>query len=442
VARATRARAEYGMSERDVLIVGGGGREHALAWKLRQSRDCGALYAAPGNAGMADLAACRAVPATDIDALVNLALDLHVDLVVIGPEAPLAAGLADRLEHAGVPVFGPSQGAARIESSKSFARNLMSRKNVPQPRYVVFQEAEPALDFLRELERGGATGAVVKAGGLAAGKGAMVCPEIDLARTAVRRVLVDREFGEAGAEVIIEELLVGEEASLFVITDGSTALPMLPAQDYKRALDGDHGPNTGGMGAFAPAPVLTPDLVEEAMSRIVRPTLEGLTEDGCPFRGCLYAGLMNTAAGLQVIEFNCRFGDPEAQVVLPLLETDLLDLFGAVSEGALSDRPLEWAPLRAVTVVLASGGYPDAYETGKRITGIEEAQLPKDVLLFHAGTARSDRVVVTAGGRVLNVTGLGDTFERARTHAYAAAEQIQFEGRQYRTDIAAGVSGR
>lgn len=421
-----------------ILVVGGGGREHALCWKLRQSPRCAALHAAPGNAGMADVAQCHAVSVTDLDGMLTLARDLAIDLVVVGPEVPLAAGLADRLTGEGIRVFGPSAAAARIESSKAYARDLMARMGVPQPRFASFTTVDAALGYLDTLEREGATAAVVKASGLAAGKGAIVCDTLEEARAATRELMLDRSLGEAGSEVVIEERLQGEEASLFVLTDGERALPLAAAQDYKRAYDGDQGPNTGGMGCYAPAPLLTEALRDEAMETIVRPTLRGLAEDGNPFRGCLYAGLMLTPGGLRVIEFNCRFGDPETQVVLPLLDEDLLELLNQVAEGRLQERELAWKDEKAVSVVLASGGYPGKYDTGKPIAGLAAAAA-RGATVFHAGTVQRNGEVHTAGGRVLNVTATAPTFAEAVERAYAAVGEIGFEGVEYRRDIAARV---
>jgi phosphoribosylamine--glycine ligase len=388
---------------------------------------------------MAEVAERHAVRVDDLNGLVTLAKTLGVGLVVIGPEMPLAAGLADLLAQAGIPAFGPTAAAARIESSKVFAREVMTRAGVPQPEYATFSEAAGALAYLDRLEARGISAAVVKASGLAAGKGAIVCDSLAAAREAVRALMVDASLGEAGDEVVIEECLVGEEASLFVLTDGRNAVPLLPAQDYKRAYDGDQGPNTGGMGSYAPAPVLSPELVADAMERVVLPTLRGLEAEGAPFQGCLYAGLMKTADGLKVIEFNCRFGDPETQVVLPLLDSDLLELLLACAEGRLGQPELRWKPGAAVTVVLASGGYPGAYETGKPIEGLEAAAAMDGVAVFHAGTALREGRTVTAGGRVLSVSALGAGFAEAIERAYAAVDRIGFEGREFRADIAARV---
>jgi phosphoribosylamine--glycine ligase len=427
------------MNPLNVLVVGSGAREHALAWKLSQSGRLGKLYAAPGNPGMASVAECVPIPVGNLDGLVEFAAAQKIGLVVVGPEVPLAAGLADRMATAGLATFGPTAAAARIESSKAYARDVMTRMGVPQPEYATFSASAAAVAYLDRLAASGATGAVVKASGLAAGKGAIVCETLEAARAAVRELMDENTLGAAGDEVVIEELLEGEEASLFVLTDGQHALPLVPAQDYKRVFDGDAGPNTGGMGSYAPAPVLTSELIDEAMERIVRPTLRGLSEDGAPFQGCLYAGLMKTAAGLKVIEFNCRFGDPETEVVLPLLASDLLDLLQACAEGRLEGHAVTWKSGSAVTVVLASGGYPGAYQTGKPIRGLEAAGALPGVVVFHAGTAAREGEVVTAGGRVLAVSAVGSTFAEAIDRAYAGAEQIAFEGRHYRTDIAARV---
>jgi phosphoribosylamine--glycine ligase len=426
------------MAKRNVLVVGSGGREHALAWKLRQSPECGALVAAPGNAGIAQVADCRPVAVSDIEGQLTLAREMAADLVVVGPEAPLAAGLADRLRSESFKVFGPTAAAARIESSKAYARDLMERMGVPQPRFASFKEAPKAIAYLERLRKEKVKAAVVKASGLAAGKGAIVCDSLDEAKSAVREIMLDRTLGEAGSEVVIEERIHGEEISLFVLTDGKCALPLLPAQDYKRALDDDQGPNTGGMGCYAPAPILTPELRDEAMGTIVRPTLKGLEEDGNPFSGCLYAGLMKTEDGLRVIEFNCRFGDPETQVVLPLLDEDLLELLAQVAEGRLEKRELRWRDEKAVSVVIASGGYPGPYATGKTIHGLVGAAA-RGAEVFHAGTIQRGSEIHTAGGRVLNVTTAAPTFAAAIDRVYSAVAQISFEGAQHRSDIAARV---
>ncbi len=430
------------MGPLDVLVIGSGGREHALSWKLRQSPLCGRLLAAPGNAGIAEVALCAPIPVSDLDGLTRYAVEMKVGLAVVGPEAPLAAGLADRLRAADIPTFGPSAAAARIESSKAYARELMTRAGVPQPAFGRFTDFAEADAYLNQMAADGATGAVVKASGLAAGKGAIVCDTLDEARQSAREMLLEGVFGQAGSEIVIEELLTGPEASLLIITDGERMVPLLPAQDHKRALEGDLGPNTGGMGAYAPAPLITPALYDEALATIVHPTLRAMAADGTPFQGCLYAGVMLTPAGMKVIEFNCRFGDPETQVVLPLLESDLLELLLGAANGDLSGVEVSWHSGAAVSVVLASSGYPGDYATGVPITGLADAASLEGVTVFHAGTAARDGQVVTAGGRVLNVTGQGQDFAEAISRAYAGVERILFEGAQCRRDIAHRVRGQ
>jgi phosphoribosylamine--glycine ligase len=364
-----------------------------------------------------------------------------VGLAVIGPEVPLAAGLADALCEAGIRTFGPSRAAARIESSKAYARALMTRMGVPQPQYARFDRFGSAAAYLTRLEAEGARAAVVKASGLAAGKGAIVCDSMAEARDAAHGMLEGGTFGPAGSEIVIEERLEGPEASLLILTDGQACVPLLAAQDHKRIGEGDVGPNTGGMGAYAPAPAITAELYDQALETIVRPVLAGLDADGCPFRGCLYAGVMLTGTGLKVIEFNCRFGDPETQAILPLLESDLLDLLLAAAQGELEGMRAVWTDAFAVTVALVSGGYPGRYPTGFEITGLDAAERVPGVTVFHAGTRVDERGVLrTAGGRVLNVTGVGGTFAAAREAAYRGVEQIHFEGCRYRRDIGARVA--
>ena len=400
----------------DVLIVGGGGREHALAWKLAQSSVLGELHAAPGNPGIAGLGTCHGVRADDTEALVALSRRLGVDLVVVGPEAPLVAGLADELRAAGVAVFGPSAAAAGIEGSKSFAKDVLGAAGVP----TAVELDEPRAPC------------VVKADGLAAGKGVFVCEtEAELAAALPRaRALGDR--------VVVEELLEGREVSLFALCDGERALTLAPAQDFKRLLDGDLGPNTGGMGSYSPVPWVDDDEAEALTEAVHVPVLRELAARGAPFQGLLYAGLMLTESGPRVLEFNCRFGDPETQAILPRLEGDLLEALAAVAAGSLAGIDLTAGPETAVTLVLAAAGYPDATETGVPIDGIEEAEAA-GALVFHAGTALSAGALVTSGGRVLNVTALADSVGEAREHAYSAAERIELAGVQYRRDIARGA---
>ena len=421
-----------------VLLVGGGGREHALAWKLAQSEHLGALVAAPGNPGIAAHADCAPVKDGAVDELVALARRERPDLVVVGPELPLSLGLADRLRGAGMSVFGPSQAAARIESSKVFAKDLMARHGIPTAAFRVFTRAEAARAYCREL---GAP-VVVKADGLAAGKGAIVCASLDEADRAVALCLEDGAFGDAGRTVVVEEFMTGEEVSFFALSDGVSALAFGAAQDHKTVWDGDRGPNTGGMGAYSPAPVFDAAVQERAMTEIVRPTIAALAKEGCPYQGVLYVGLMITSAGPRVVEFNCRFGDPECQAILPRLDQDLLPVLEAVAVGRGLPASLAWRREASVCVVAASGGYPGPYDTGVAITGVEEAGRLAGVTVFHAGTARRDGVLVTAGGRVLGVQALGRDIASAIARAYAAIDRIAFSGMHARRDIGRRAIGR
>ncbi|MEN3002139.1 MAG: phosphoribosylamine--glycine ligase [Armatimonadota bacterium] len=424
-----------------ILLVGGGGREHALAWKLAQSEACEQLFAAPGNAGIATLAECVPISPKDIPALVQFARQQHIDLVVVGPESPLIAGLADALQQVGIPCFGPSRAAAQLEGSKAFAKQLMAEIGVPTAPFRVFDDPAEAKRYLQE--RFPVQKCVVKADGEALGKGAFVCDTLQDALDAVEFLMEQRGLGEAGRRVVIEDRLYGRELSLLCFTDGQTIHSMPPVRDYKRAFDGDRGPNTGGMGCFTPVPDATPPLIEQSLHRVVQPVVRALAARGMPYRGILYAGLMVASPGAEgeeqpfVLEFNCRFGDPEAQVLLPLLKTDLVAIAQATVESRLGELKVEFESRAAVCVVLASGGYPGDYRTGLPIEGLERAiQLP-DVLIFHAGTRRQNGQILTSGGRVLNVVGLGDTLETARQNAYRALSQIHFEGMHYRTDIGA-----
>jgi phosphoribosylamine--glycine ligase len=396
-----------------VLIVGSGGREHALAWKLSQSAALPELHAAPGNPGIATLGECHPVRAEDAEGLLALAQAVEIELAVIGPEVPLVAGIADELRHAGIPVFGPSAGAARIEGSKSFAKNVLEAAGVPAAATMPI--ARPPC--------------VVKADGLAGGKGVFVC------RTEEELDAGVRAAAALGGPLVIEELLEGEEVSVFALTDGRHAIPLAAARDYKRAADGDTGPNTGGMGAFSPVPGLGPAEVGELVARVHQPVLAELAGRGTPFAGLLYAGLMLTDDGPRVLEFNCRFGDPETQVVLPRIGGDLLEALAAAAAGDLRGITLETDPRAAVTVVVAAAGYPERGDAGSAITGVDEAEA-LGALVFHAGTALRGDSLVTNGGRILDVTGVGDDLERARALAYEAAAQISFEGARYRSDVA------
>jgi phosphoribosylamine--glycine ligase/phosphoribosylaminoimidazole synthetase len=416
-------------SKLKVLVVGSGGREHAICWKIAQSRRLSRLYIAPGNAGTESLGENVMVAVEDHQALVGLARQKEIDLVLIGPEVYLAAGLADRLRDAGIHTFGPSKAAAQIEASKAFAKKFMARHNIPSGRFEVFDELKPALDYLGRVD----FPVVVKASGLAAGKGVIVPDTVLQARAALRAMLEEGEFGEAGREVLIEERLSGPEVSLLAFSDGQVVRPMPPAQDHKRLLDGDRGPNTGGMGAYAPAPICPPELVEQAVGAILQPTVDGLRAEGMPFSGVLYAGLMLTPQGPQVLEFNCRFGDPETQVILPLLESDLLDIAEACAVGGLARQELVWNPQAAACVVLASENYPGKVTSGRVISGL--GRKGRDSLVFHAGTRRQDDEIVTAGGRVLCVTGVGDNLPAALEAAYAGVRRLSFQGMQHRSDI-------
>lgn len=419
-----------------VLVVGSGGREHALAWKLAASPHVNRLFVAPGNGGTSAIAQNMPIEATDIASLVAFARRERIDLTVVGPEAPLVAGLADAFAAEGLPVFGPTAAAAQLEGSKAFAKRFMVEEGIPTGMGVIFRDYPTALAYLHQQ---GAP-AVIKASGLAAGKGVSICQTLEEAEEALRRVMVERVFGAAGDEVLVETCLVGEEASLLAFSDGKTVAPLLPARDYKRVGDGDVGPNTGGMGGFAPSPFLPPLLVEEAVSRVLQPAINGMRRRNTPYVGLLYAGLMLTDLGMRVLEFNCRFGDPETQSLLPLLESDLVEIMMACVEGRLDPALVRWKPACAVCIVLASRGYPETYEKGKEIIGVEGAERIPDVVIFHAGTKRENGRLLTAGGRVLAVTSIAPTLAEARQKAYAAAEAIHFEGAHYRRDIAAGFA--
>ena len=409
-----------------VLVVGSGGREHVLAWRLTQDAAAHNLHAAPGNPGIASLGTCHAVPTTDVTALVHLADRLRPDLAIVGPEAPLAGGIVDVFRSRGHRIFGPTQLAAQLESSKIFAKQVMARHGVPTPAFEIFDRADAAVSYIRRTHRR----VVVKADGLAAGKGVVVAETADEAEQAVVDMMIRRVHGPAGARILIEERLEGREASVLAFVQGDRVWPLLPAQDYKRAYEGDVGPNTGGMGAIAPAP-LAPALAEHIVDDILEPMAAAMVSEGHPYTGVLYAGVMLTSDGPQVLEFNCRFGDPEAQVILPLLEGDLAPAFVDVLEGGEPD--LAWSGDAAVCVVVASEGYPGPYPTGCPITGLE--RIPSGVLTFHAGTAARDGALVTAGGRVLNVVGRGTDLDAARDRAYAGVAAISFEGMQFRRDI-------
>lgn len=414
----------------NILLLGSGGREHALAVALAASPRCDELYIAPGNGGTAAVGENVLLDAEDPAAVADFARETGCGLVVIGPEAPLVVGVADAVRAVGIPCFGPGAEGAQVEGSKKFSKELMERAGVPTAAYASFTDEAAALAYVRDQ---GAP-LVVKADGLAAGKGVVVATELSQAEDAVRACF-DGAFGKAGATVVIEEMMTGPECSLLAFTDGETVRPMCTSQDHKRALEGDRGPNTGGMGAYAPVPIVT-DEEHAAMVDALEKTVAQLHAEGIDYRGCLYGGFMLTPAGPKVLEFNARFGDPETQVVIPRLENDLVEVMLAVAEGRLSEVELHWSDRWAVTAVLTSAGYPGSYEKGKVITGVEDAEAMDDVTVYHAGTALTDAgELVTSGGRVLDVTALGDTFEAARDRAYAACEKIQFEGKTLRHDI-------
>ena len=412
----------------NILVIGSGGREHALYWKLSESPQTEQIYAIPGNPGMG---ASAEIALDDHAAILRFVKEHEIGLVVVGPEVPLMNGLVDELEAAGIRTFGPRANAAEIEGSKSFAKDLMKKYGIPTARYEVFTAAEPARAYIRQ------EGApiVVKADGLAAGKGVIVAMTEQEALDAVDAIMEDHSFGDAGARVVIEEFMEGEEASLLAFTDGTMIRPMISAQDHKRAYDGDRGPNTGGMGTYAPAPVMTPEMTERAVEEILKPTIAAMAKEGRVYRGCLYLGLMVTADGPKVVEFNARFGDPETQVVLPLLDSDLVAIMCACADGTLADVPIRWKDGAAVCVVLASGGYPGHYDKGQEIHGLADAEA-MGALVFHAGTAMKDGKLVTNGGRVLGVVGRGADISSAVDAAYAAATKISFKDAYYRKDIA------
>ncbi|MGB0928630.1 MAG: phosphoribosylamine--glycine ligase [Pikeienuella sp.] len=414
----------------NILILGGGGREHALAWAVSQSPDCDRLIVAPGNAGIAEIATCVALDIESGEAVVNYATSENMDFVIIGPEAPLAAGVADALRSAGIAVFGPGAEAARLEASKAFTKEICDASGAPTAAYARFTEVGSAKAYLREH---GAP-IVVKADGLAAGKGVIVAETLEQAEAAVDDML-GGGFGEAGAEVVIEEFMRGEEASFFVICDGETALPLISAQDHKRAYDGDEGPNTGGMGAYSPAPVMTDDVTAKTMNEIITPCLAEMARRGTPFQGVLFAGLMIENGQPRLVEYNVRFGDPECQALMMRLGSDFLPVLYAAATGTLADVALTWRPGAAMTVVLAAKGYPGAYAKGEAIIGLEAANADADVMIFHAGTKLAEGQVVSSGGRVLAVTAVGDDIAAARGKAYDAIAKIDWPGGFHRKDI-------
>lgn len=414
-----------------VLVVGGGGREHAVIWKLKQSPRVTQIFAAPGNGGIADLAECVDISASEIRLLADFAAKKGIDLTVVGPELPLTLGIVDEFESRGLRIFGPNQQAAILEGSKVFAKRLMKKYKIPTGFFQTFYKVEDATRYIQDV---GAP-IVVKADGLAAGKGAIVCSTVDEALDALKKIMEDRAFGDAGEKVVVEEFLDGEEASFLAFTDGETVIPMASSQDHKAIFDDDKGPNTGGMGAYSPAPVVTQEVHRKIMERIMIPTVKAMAAEGRPYRGVLYAGLMIKDGNPRTLEFNARFGDPEAQPLLMRMESDLLPVLDAVVDRHLHEVEIRWRPEAAVCVVMAAGGYPGAYDPGKPITGLGAAARLKDVVVFHAGTVLKGGRVMTGGGRVLGVTALGKDIQEAIQRVYRAAEKIHWEGVHYRTDI-------
>ncbi len=414
-----------------VLVVGGGGREHALVRKIKESKKVDEIFCTPGNGGISYDAKCFDVAATDIDGVVNLAKEIKADLVVVAPDDPLVAGMVDALNEAGFKTFGPRANAAIIEGSKVFSKELMQKYNIPTAEYKVFDNAEEAIEYIKERNE---FPTVIKADGLALGKGVIIPENLDDAIAGVKEIMEDKIFGASGNNIVVEEFLTGPEVSVLAFTDGKCVKPMVSSMDHKRALDGDKGLNTGGMGTVSPNPYYTQEVAKECMDKIFMPTINAMNNEGRTFKGCLYFGLMITPKGPKVIEYNCRFGDPETQVVLPRLKTEIVDIFEAIDNETLSDLDVEWSDDACACVIMASGGYPKSYPKGIEITGLSNGQLD-GVTVYHAGTKLQDNKLVTSGGRVLGVTALGDTLENALKKSYDAVEKIHFEGAHYRRDI-------
>ena len=419
----------------NILVVGSGGREHAICWKLRQSPQVSRLFCAPGNAGIDQIAESVPIKAHEIESLLRFAKKEHIDLTIVGPEQSLALGIVDAFEKNGKTIFGPSKSAAQLETSKVFAKGFMKRHSIPTSRYRSFGQSEEnvAREFIESLS----APIVVKADGLAAGKGVIICATKQEAILAVRTMINDKVFGSAGERVVVEEFMHGQEASFFVITDGERFVPLASAQDHKRILDGDKGKNTGGMGAYAPAPLVSKTLADQVIKKIVEPTIRGMQSEGIPFVGCLYVGLMITSEGPKVVEYNCRFGDPEAQVIVPLMDADLAQVLYSAATHNLNPASMRQHPASSVCVVMASQGYPDEYEVGKRILGLEKIIPEEGVVVFHAGTRKQGDSILTAGGRVLGVTAIGydHALEETIRSAYSAVEKITFDGAYFRGDI-------
>ncbi len=415
-----------------VLVVGGGGREHAIIRKLKESSLVTKLYAAPGNGGISADAECVPIKATDIEKMVDYAKNHEIDFVVVAPDDPLVMGMADAMNEAGIRTFGPNKAAAIIEGSKAFSKNLMKKYGIPTAAYEVFDDPQKAIDYIRVQNT---YPTVIKADGLALGKGVVIAEDFHAAEEAVKSMMEDKIFGESGSHVVIEEFLTGPEVSVLAFTDSKVMKPMISSKDHKRVFDHDQGPNTGGMGTIAPNPYYTDEIAERCMKEIFRPTMEAMVKEGRPFKGCLYFGLMLTPKGPKVIEYNCRFGDPETQVVLPLLDTDLMEIFLAIDEERLSDLDIRWKKGAAACVVMASGGYPKKYPTGLPITGLDAGGQTAGATVYHAGTKREGDLYFTSGGRVLGVTAIGDNLTDALNQSYAAVKNISFEGCHYRNDI-------
>ncbi|MDD5428443.1 MAG: phosphoribosylamine--glycine ligase [Candidatus Omnitrophica bacterium] len=427
-----------------VLVIGSGGREHALCWKISQSVKCSKIYCAPGNGGIAKIAETVNIESDDVDKLLKFAKDNKIDFTVVGPEVPLVKGIVDKFQKEGLKIFGPNAKLAAIEGSKIFAKSLMKKAGVPTADFREFDNIDEALKYAATKK----LPLVVKADGLCAGKGVVVCKTKDELQSALESMLVDKVFGPAGEKVIIEDCLVGEEASIIVISDGKNIVPMASSQDHKRIFDGDMGSNTGGMGAYSPAPVITNELFKKIIDTVIYPVINTLAKDGMPYKGVLYAGIMVTKDGPFVLEFNARFGDPETQAIMPRLRSDLLDIMERAVNGNLGGYSVEWDPRPCVSVVLASGGYPKKYDKGMEIKGLEETSAMKDVMIFHAGTrkgrraADSDKLLITSGGRVLNITALGDDMQKAIDNCYNAVRAIHFDKMHYRRDIGARAISR
>lgn len=414
-----------------ILVVGSGGREHAIVWKIAQSSRVEKIYCAPGNAGIAGLAECVGIKAMDIEGVVRFSKDNQIDMVMVAPDDPLAAGMVDALEDAGIRAFGPSKAAAAIEASKAFSKDLMKKYNIPTAGYEVFENSDNAIEYLMNQKYP----IVVKADGLALGKGVIIARDFEQARQAVINMMTDKMFGDAGSRIVIEEYIEGPEVSVLAFTDGSTVVPMVSSQDHKRALDNDEGLNTGGMGTFSPSRVYTPELEEYCMKNIFIPTIEAMKAEGRKFKGVLYFGLMLTVKGPKVLEYNARFGDPETQVVLPRLKTDLVEIFDAIIDERLGDLDIRWSDNAAVCVIMASGGYPGKYQTGYEISGIADAQKDSDIVVFHAGTRAEDGKCLTSGGRVLGVAAVQRDLNAAIKKAYEGVSKIRFKDMHFRKDI-------